>query len=289
MMLRFAKMQGLGNDFVVFDAVRQQVEIAPETIRRLADRHFGIGCDQVLLVEPPRLAGTDFHYRIFNADGSEVEQCGNGARCCARFVRDQGLSDNEEIALGTAAGIVRLYLEPEGQVRVEMGIPELTPARIPFLGETLPQPTYTLAVADEMLTIGAVSMGNPHAVLLVADVVTAPVARLGSAIETHPRFPRRVNVGFMQIVTRDRLRLRVHERGAGETLACGTGACAAVVSGRLRGLLDPRVQVSLPGGNLFIEWCEPSQPVWMTGPASTVFHGEIALHGELDRSPSAPS
>lgn len=274
MNLRFTKMQGLGNDFVVFDAIRQQVDLDPATIRRLADRRFGIGCDQILLVEPPRLAGTDFHYRIFNADGSEVEQCGNGARCFARFVRDQGLSERDEIPVGTAAGAIRLYLEPDGQVRVDMGPPELTPERIPFQADTL-SPTDTLEVAGETLTIGAVSMGNPHAVLLVEDIETAPVARLGPLIEAHPRFPRRVNVGFMQILTPTHIRLRVHERGAGETLACGTGACAAVVSGRLRGLLDTRARVSLPGGDLMIEWRGPSQTVWMTGSAKTVFQGEI--------------
>ncbi|WP_295407992.1 diaminopimelate epimerase [uncultured Thiocystis sp.] len=274
MSLRFTKMHGLGNDFVVFDAIRQHVDLDPATIRRLADRRFGIGCDQILLVEPPRLAGTDFHYRIFNADGSEVEQCGNGARCFARFVRDQGLSDRDEIPVGTAAGAIRLYLEPDGQVRVDMGPPELTPARIPFQADTS-SPTYDLEIDGETLTIGAVSMGNPHAVLLVEDVETAPVARLGPLIESHPRFPRRVNVGFMQILTPGHIRLRVHERGAGETLACGTGACAAVVSGRLRGLLDARARVSLPGGDLMIEWRGPSETVWMTGPAETVFQGEI--------------
>lgn len=274
MTLHFTKMQGLGNDFIVFDAVRQRVDLDPETIRWLADRRFGVGCDQILLVEPPRLAGTDFHYRIFNADGSEVEQCGNGARCFARFVRDQGLSDKDEIPVGTAAGPIRLYLEPDGQVRVDMGMPELTPAKIPFLADTS-SPTYALEVAGETLTIGAVSMGNPHAVLLVEDVEVAPVARLGPLIESHPLFPRRVNVGFMQIVASDHLRLRVHERGAGETLACGTGACAAVVSGRLRGFVEARVRVSLPGGDLMIEWPGPSQSVWMTGPAEAVFQGEI--------------
>ncbi|AFL74333.1 diaminopimelate epimerase [Thiocystis violascens] len=274
MSLRFTKMHGLGNDFVVFDAIRQRVDLDPATIRRLADRRFGIGCDQILLVEPPRLAGTDFHYRIFNADGSEVEQCGNGARCFARFVRDQGLSDRDEIPVGTAAGAIRLYLAPDGQVRVDMGPPELTPERIPFQADTS-SPTYDLEVAGETLTIGAASMGNPHAVLLVEDVETAPVARLGPLIESHPRFPRRVNVGFMQILTPAHIRLRVHERGAGETLACGTGACAAVVSGRLRGLLDTRARVSLPGGDLMIEWRGLSQTVWMTGPAETVFQGEI--------------
>jgi len=272
--LRFTKMHGLGNDFVVFDAVRQSVHLDAAAIRRLANRRFGIGCDQVLLVEPPRLPGTDFHYRIFNADGSEVEQCGNGARCFARFVRDQGLTDKTEIPVGTAAGPIRLYVDPDGQVRVDMGAPVLAPERIPFLADR-ESSIYPLEVDGETLTVGAVSMGNPHAVLLVEDVETAPVERLGPLIESHPRFPQRVNAGFMQVLAPDQIRLRVYERGAGETLACGTGACAAVVSGRLRGLLGPRVRVSLPGGILVIEWRGLPHPVRMTGPAERVFEGEI--------------
>jgi diaminopimelate epimerase len=272
--LRFTKMQGLGNDFVVIDAIRQAVRLDPGQVRRLADRRFGIGCDQVLLVEPPRLPGTDFHYRIFNADGSEVEQCGNGARCFARFVRQQGLTDKTEIAVGTAAGPIRLLVEPDGQVRVDMGPPVLEPARIPFLADRQAL-TYPLEVGGEVLEIGAVSMGNPHAVLLVDDLDAAPVGRLGPLIERHPRFPQRVNAGFMQVLAPDRIRLRVHERGAGETLACGTGACAAVVSGHLRGLLDRRVRVTLPGGDLVIEWPGVPHPVLMTGPAERVFEGEI--------------
>lgn len=276
MKLRFTKMQGLGNDFVVFDAVRQRVDLDAEFARRLADRRFGVGGDQILLVEPPRLPGTDFHYRIFNADGSEVEQCGNGARCFARFVRDQGLSDQDEIPVGTAAGAIRLYLEPDGQVRVDMGAPTFDPARIPFEAEFESEDaTYALDVADQTRTIGVLSMGNPHAVLIVEDVDSAPVATLGPLIEHHPDFPRRVNVGFMQILGPNAIRLRVHERGAGETLACGTGACAAVVSGRRRGRLDERVRVALPGGELMIEWRGPGHPVWMTGPAVRVFEGEI--------------
>ena len=274
MKLRFTKMHGLGNDFVVIDAVRQRVALDPATIRHLADRHRGIGCDQLLLVEPPRLPDTDFHYRIFNADGSEVEQCGNGARCFARFVRDQGLTDRTEIPVGTAAGAIRLCVEPDGQVRVDMGVPILEPARIPFLAEA-ESLSYALDVDGETLSIGAVSMGNPHAVLLVEDTATAPVARLGPRIESHPRFPRRVNVGFMQVVAPDHVRLRVYERGAGETQACGTGACAAVVTGRRLGLLAPRVRVSLPGGDLVIEWVGSEQPVAMIGPAQQVFEGEI--------------
>ncbi|MBK1720241.1 diaminopimelate epimerase [Thiocystis violacea] len=271
---RFTKMQGLGNDFVVFDAVRQRVDLDAERIRRLADRRFGIGCDQILLVEPPRLAGTDFHYRIFNADGSEVEQCGNGARCFARFVRDQGLTDKDEIPVGTAAGPIRLYLESDEQVRVDMGEPEFEPARIPFQAEHASL-TYDLVVDGQTLVIGALSMGNPHAVLIVDDLDVAPVGVLGPRLESHPRFPRRVNAGFMQILSPTHIRLRVHERGAGETLACGTGACAAVVSGRMRERLEARVRVSLPGGDLMIEWLGPTHGVWMTGPAVTVFEGEI--------------
>lgn len=272
--LRFTKMQGLGNDFVVIDAIRQAVAPDATTVRRLADRRFGIGCDQVLLVEPARLPGTDFHYRIFNADGSEVEQCGNGARCFARFVRDQGLTDKTEIPVGTAAGPIHLHVEPDGQVRVDMGPPVLEPARIPFLAER-EAVTYRLDLDGQVLEIGAVSMGNPHAVLLVDDLDAAPVALLGPRIEHHPSFPQRVNAGFMQILAPNHIRLRVHERGAGETLACGTGACAAVVSGRLRGLLGPRVRVTLPGGDLVIEWPGLPRPVLMTGPAVRVFEGEI--------------
>ncbi|NEV62240.1 diaminopimelate epimerase [Thiorhodococcus minor] len=274
MKLRFTKMQGLGNDFVVFDAIRQRVELTPEIIRHYADRRFGIGCDQLLLVEPPRLPGTDFHYRIFNADGSEVEQCGNGARCFARFVRDQGLTDKDEIPVGTAAGRIRLHVEPDGQVRVDMGCPELQPERIPFLAEAEAD-TYAIEVADRALTIGAISMGNPHAVLIVDDLDRAPVAELGPLLASHPRFPQRVNVGFMQILSPNQVRLRVYERGAGETLACGTGACAAVVSGQLRGHLSSPTRVSLPGGDLVIEWAGPAHSVWMTGPATPVFQGEI--------------
>ena len=267
-------MHGLGNDFVVIDAVRQQVRLDAETVRRIAERRFGVGCDQVLLVEPPLLAGTDFHYRIFNADGSEVEQCGNGARCFARFVLDQGLTTKTGIPVGTAAGPILLRVQPDGQVAVDMGVPILGPERIPFQAAT-EATTYPIEVAGEALTIGAVSMGNPHAVLLVDDADTAPVERLGPLIESHPRFPRRVNAGFMQVVDPGHIRLRVYERGAGETLACGTGACAAVVSGRLRGLLDERVRVSLPGGDLVIHWPGASEPVLMTGPAVRVFEGEI--------------
>lgn len=276
MRVAFSKMQGLGNDFVVLDATDHPIAIDPALARRLADRRFGIGCDQILLVEPPRQPDTEFYYRIFNADGSEVEQCGNGARCFARFVRDRGLTEHDEIPVGTAAGPIRLYLEDAGQVRVDMGAPEFEPERIPFLADRQAL-TYDLDVAGEALVIGAVSMGNPHAVILVKDLDTAPVARLGPLIEAHPRFPQRVNVGFLQILARDHLRLRVYERGAGETLACGTGACAAMVHARQCNLVDSRVRVSLPGGDLLIAWNAPGESVRMTGPAVQVFEGEIAL------------
>jgi diaminopimelate epimerase len=277
MRLEFTKMQGLGNDFVVIDAVTRPQVVEPETVRRLADRRFGVGCDQVLVVEPARGGGeADFFYRIFNADGGEVEQCGNGARCFARFVRDRGLTDKDEIAVETVAGVIRPRLEADGQVRVDMGVPRLEPAQIPFEAPRSAA-SYELDVGRERVEIGAVSMGNPHAVLLVEDVDHAPVERLGPLIEAHPRFPRRVNVGFMQCVDRSHIRLRVFERGVGETLACGTGACAAVVSGRLRGLLDDVVNVDLPGGRLTIHWAGEGHAVQMTGPAERVFEGWIEL------------
>jgi diaminopimelate epimerase len=276
MRLRFTKMHGLGNDFVVLDGVRQQVQLTPALAAWLADRRFGVGCDQVLLVEPPRLPGTDFHYRIFNADGSEVEQCGNGARCFARYVRDAGLTDKSEIPVGTAAGPILLRVQADGRVCVDMGVPRLEPAEIPFIAERHAT-RYPLELDDGVADIAAVSMGNPHAVLAVTDVDTAPVAVLGPRIEHHPRFPRRVNVGFLEIQDRRRVRLRVWERGAGETLACGTGACAAVVAGRLWGELDAEVAVSLPGGTLVVHWPGAGAPVQMTGPATRVFDGDIDL------------
>ena len=276
MRLRFSKMHGLGNDFVVFDAINQPVDLSPDQLRWLADRRFGVGCDQILLVERPRNRNTDFYYRIFNADGSEVEQCGNGARCFARFVHDHGLTQKTEIPVGTAGGDIRLYLQQDGQVQVNMGVPVLEPENIPFLADGK-QALYDIEVAGETLGIGAVSMGNPHAVLVVEDVATAPVESLGPAIENHPRFPQRVNAGFMAVRSPGEIDLRVYERGAGETLACGTGACAAVVSGRMQGLLDETVQVHLRGGDLVISWAGESQPVWMTGPATEVFEGTIEL------------
>ncbi len=276
MSLAFTKMHGLGNDFVVIDAIRQQVTLSPEQVRFLADRRFGVGCDQLLLVEPAQVRGVDFRYRIFNADGGEVEQCGNGARCFARFVLDKGLTDKDLIVVETSSGVIELRVEPDGQVTVNMGAPRFAPAAIPFQAEA-EAVSYPLDIDGHTLSIGAVSMGNPHAVLQVDDVASAPVARLGPLIEGHPRFPRRVNAGFMQIVDRGHIRLRVFERGAGETLACGTGACAAVAVGRQQGLLDDMVTVDLPGGPLRISWTGEGQPVWMTGPATTVFEGTIEL------------
>lgn len=274
--LRFAKMHGLGNDFVVVDAINQVFKPDSAQIRRLADRRFGVGCDQVLLVEKPRTQGVDFAYRIFNADGGEVEQCGNGARCFARFVRDCGLTDKNEIRVETRSGIICPRLEPDGRVTVNMGAPVFEPARVPFqAGEQAP--SYRLELGDDNLSLGVVSLGNPHAVLRVDQVDQASVNELGPRLERHPRFPARVNVGFMQIVSREHIRLRVYERGAGETLACGTGACAAAVIGQTWGLLASRVKVELPGGDLEISWQGPEQPVFMTGPATHVFEGKIAL------------
>ncbi|HES75787.1 MAG TPA: diaminopimelate epimerase [bacterium] len=276
MRLPFVKMHGLGNDFVVLDGVRQALCLTPEHIRFLADRHFGIGCDQVLLVEPAQSEAALFRYRIFNADGGEVEQCGNGARCFARFVRDEGLTKASSIPVETASGIIVLHIEADGQVRVNMGEPRFEPSDIPF---NAPQRsiTYPLLVQGHEYSISAVSMGNPHAVMRVENIESAPVNQLGALIETHSAFPRRTNVGFMQVVDKTHIRLRVFERGAGETLACGTGACAAVVVGRIQGLLDESVKVDLPGGQLSIEWQGEGHPVMMTGPASRVFSGQIEL------------
>lgn len=275
MKLYFTKMHGLGNDFVVIDAINQAVALDQAQIRRLADRHFGIGCDQVLLVEKSNQAEADFRYRIFNADGGEVEQCGNGARCFARFVRDHGLTDQDQVRVLTASGLLHLHLQPDGQVTVDMGQPRLEPADIPFFA-TDRAACYAIAADGAELGIGVVSMGNPHVVLAVADVDQAPVAHLGPLLERHGRFPNRTNVGFMQIVAPDHIRLRVFERGTGETLACGSGACAAVVVGRLWGLLWPNVRVELPGGELTIHWAGEGESVMMTGPATTVFEGWIA-------------
>lgn len=275
-MLTFSKMHGLGNDFVVIDAVNQRVSLTATQIRFLADRHFGIGFDQLLLVEAPQSPAADFRYRIFNADGGEVSQCGNGARCFARFVRDKGLSDKDTLAVETASGLIYPQLRSDGQVSVDMGRPRFEPAEIPFLADEVAT-SYMLAVPGHgKIEIAALSMGNPHAVMLVDDVDTAPVAEVGPLVEGHARFPERVNAGFMQLIDATSIRLRVYERGAGETSACGTGACAAVVSGIRRGLLSRQVSVSLPGGRLEISWPDPAGSVWMTGPADHVFDGEIA-------------
>jgi len=275
MKLKFTKMQGLGNDFVVLDGINQPVNLDQQQIRLLADRHFGIGCDQLLLVE--KAAGqADFRYRIFNADGSEVEQCGNGARCFVRYVYDHGLTQKNEIRIETLSGVISPKLEINGNVTVNMGKPIFEPEKIPFVAEEYAL-TYQLEIQGKPVTISALSMGNPHAVRVVQDVENAPVDVEGALIETHPRFPKRVNVGYMQVTDRNHIKLRVFERGAGETLACGTGACAAVVAGNNLGLLDNQVTVSTRGGELTISWQGKDEPVWMTGPAVTVFEGVINL------------
>jgi len=275
-MLRFTKMHGLGNDFVMIDAVSQTVTLTPDQVRRLADRRFGVGCDQLLLVEKAQHAGTDFRYRIFNADGGEVEQCGNGARCFARFVRDQGLTTKSEFAVETLAGIIYPKIEADGAVTVNMGVPRFEPRDVPFEAGAR-QPVYDLDVEGAAVPVSVLSMGNPHAVQVVVDVERAPVATQGPKIEHHARFPKRVNAGYMQVLDRRHIHVRVWERGAGETLACGTGACAAVVAGRLRGLLDENVAVRVRGGTLQISWRGEGEPVMMTGPAVRVFEGEIDL------------
>ena len=276
MHLRFTKMHGLGNDFVVIDAIRQSVNLSTEQVRFLADRRFGVGCDQVLLAAAVTDPRADFRYIIYNADGGEVEHCGNGVRCLGRFLVDKGLTDKDRLTVQTLSGLSRIEMLDNGQVRVDMGVPVLEPERIPF--EAGPRAdTYRLEVDGQVLTIGAVSMGNPHAVTVVSSVDDAPVSILGPRIEHHERFPNRVNAGFMEIVDPEHIRLRVHERGAGETLACGTGACAAVVAGRLQERLSDTVTVKLPGGELVISWQGEGQPVWMTGPAASVFEGEIEL------------
>jgi len=276
MRLKFTKMHGAGNDFVVLNGVRQRIQLAPEQLRFLADRHFGVGCDQILLVEPAQHPDADFRYRIFNADGGEVEQCGNGARCFVRFVHDQKLTHKREIVVETKGGLITPRLEGDGRVTVNMGAPVFESARVPFRTDSA-EIIQPLEVGGETVQISVLSMGNPHAVQLVADVEQAPVATQGALIEHHPRFPNRVNAGFMQVVDRGHIRLRVYERGSGETLSCGTGACAAVVAGICRGLLDERVQVATHGGILNIAWAGEGAPVLMTGPAISVFEGEIDL------------
>jgi diaminopimelate epimerase len=283
MKLKFTKMHGAGNDFIVVDAINQQVDLSIDQWRRLADRRFGIGADQILVVERPTDAGVDFRYRIFNNDGGEVEQCGNGSRAFVRFVVDKGLTQARSIRVQTMSGIINPRLEDDGSVTVDMGAPRLVPADVPFdetglAGMVQGDDTlWPLPVGDDIVVVSVVSMGNPHAVQVVDDVDAAPVAETGPLIERHVRFPKRVNAGYLQVIDRHHIRLRVFERGAGETLACGTGACAAVVAGIRRGLLDSPVRVSARGGELSIAWAGPDQPVYLSGPAVSVFEGEVEI------------
>jgi diaminopimelate epimerase len=271
--LRFTKMHGLGNDFVVLDGIAHEIDLTPAQFRRLADRRLGVGCDQILVVERPTRPDVDFRYRIWNADGGEVEQCGNGARCFVKFVRDRGYTQARRIRVETAGGIIVPEVSADGEVTVDMGVPRFGAADIPFIDGT-EAVVQSLEVDDETLDVSVVSMGNPHVVQLVADVEQAPVTTQGPKLEHHRRFPQRVNAGYMQVVDRATIRLRVWERGAGETLACGTGACAAVVTGIRRRLLDAKVRVETRGGWLAISWPGPGAAVEMTGPATTVFEGE---------------
>ncbi|MFJ3075080.1 MULTISPECIES: diaminopimelate epimerase [Pseudomonas] len=276
MLLRFTKMHGLGNDFMVLDLVSQHAHIQPKHAKQWGDRHTGIGFDQLLIVEAPSNPEVDFRYRIFNADGSEVEQCGNGARCFARFVLDKRLTAKKRIRVETKSGIIVLDVQNDGQVSVDMGPPRFVPAEIPFVADEQAL-SYPLEVDGQVHSIAAVSMGNPHAVLRVDDVRSAPVHTLGPKIEHHPRFPQRVNAGFIQVIDRHRANLRVWERGAGETQACGTGACAAAVAAISQGWMDSPVSLDLPGGRLHIEWAGPGKPVLMTGPAVRVYEGQVRL------------
>lgn len=276
MLLRFTKMHGLGNDFMVIDLVTQHAHIQPKHARLWGDRHTGVGFDQLLLVEPPQTPDVDFRYRIFNADGSEVEQCGNGARCFARFVQDKRLTTKRRVRVETRSGIIELNIRRDGQVSVDMGPPRFKPAEIPFKADAEAL-SYAIEVQQQPFELAALSMGNPHAVLRVEDVLSAPVHQLGPLLENHLRFPQRVNVGFLQVLDRHRANLRVWERGAGETQACGTGACAAAVAAIRQGWMDSPVQIDLPGGSLCIEWAGPGQSVMMTGPALRVFEGQIRL------------
>jgi diaminopimelate epimerase len=276
MRLRFTKMHGLGNDFIVIDAINQRVNLSPEQIQRLSDRRFGIGCDQLLIVEAPKSPDADFYYRIFNYDGSEVENCGNGARCFAKFVRDRQLTGKSTIIVDTVCGRMSLQVQKDNLISVDMGVPILEPAAIPFRTNQR-QTTYPLQLSDRVITISAISMGNPHAVTVVENVATALIASQGAEIEAHSDFPNKVNAGFMAIKSRHEIDLRVYERGVGETLACGTGACAAVVAGRQQQKLDANVQVNLPGGILTIEWAGEGHSVMMSGPATSVFHGQVSI------------
>lgn len=276
-MIKFTKMHGLGNDFVVIDAINQNISLSPAQIQFIADRNFGIGCDQLLLVEPPLSQNADFKYRIFNADGSEVAQCGNGARCFARFVHDKNLSSKEEITVDTNSGQLILTFDADGLITVNMGIPKHLPSEVPIIAEQQAL-SYSLSVNHTEIVFGAVSMGNPHAVITVKDIKTEPVAKIGAALESHPFFPERANIGFMQIINRQHIKLRVYERGAAETLACGSGACAAVVIGAEQNQLDKNnITVELPGGSLEINWAGRGHAVFMKGPATSVFEGQIEL------------
>ena len=276
MEIKFSKMHGLGNDFVVIDAINQSISLDREQVRFIANRRFGIGCDQVLLIESSNVGNADFRYRIYNADGGEVEQCGNGARCFAQFVRDEGLSNKIEIPVITKSGRILLKFEANGDITVDMGTPILEPEAIPFVADHV-QKSYELEKNGENITFAAVSMGNPHAVIMVDDVESAAVEEIGKILQNDKHFPNSVNVGFMQVIDPQHIKLRVYERGAGETLACGTGACAAVIAGCLQDLLDDTVDVNLPGGHLSIHWAGAENPVMMTGPAATVFKGIITL------------
>lgn len=278
MRVHFRKMHGLGNDFIVFEARSATDLPSPDDLRRLSDRRTGIGFDQALVLEPPRRAGTDVYYRIFNADGSEVEQCGNGARCIARLVASRRGEVDQPLRMDSPGGIVQARLRPDGLVSVAMGVPNFDPASLPFDAPSAAE-SYHLDTRAGPVEIGAVSIGNPHAVIRVRSVHEAPVDSVGPAVENHPRFPRRVNVGFLEIVAPDHVRLRVFERGVGETQACGTGACAAVAVGRRHGPLAEEVNVDVPGGRLIVRWPGPGEPIWLTGPAETAFEGQVAVTG----------
>ena len=276
MLLRFTKMHGLGNDFMVVDLISQRVHLSPEQIRYLGNRNTGVGFDQLLLVETPQSPDADFRYRIFNSNGTEVEHCGNGARCFAKFVHDQRLTGKRDISVQTSNGRIMLKMRDDHAVEVDMGEPVLQPDQVPFEATTQ-APSYSLEQDGHNYTLGVVSMGNPHAVLVVDDVASAPVFELGSKLEQHPRFPNKANIGFMQIIDRNTIKLRVFERGVGETKACGTGACAAVVVGQQQGLLDTNVTTQLTGGNLAIQWQGPGHHLFMDGPATQVYEGQIKL------------
>ena len=276
MLIKFTKMHGLGNDFVVIDGVRQHINLTTNAIKKLADRNLGIGCDQVLLIEPPSDKNIDFNYRIFNCDGSEVEQCGNGARCMARYIADQQLSGKKTVLLQTKNRIMEVTTKPKNLVTANMGTPIFTPEEIPFISQQQDK-LYSIEAGSQSFEIAALSVGNPHAVIQVENVETAAVAELGPMIQTHDQFPESVNVGFMQIIDRHNIKLRVYERGVGETQACGSGACAAAVAAIQQDLVESKVNLQLLGGKLSIEWSGEDQPILMTGPAETVFHGKIKL------------